>query len=87
MLDVACLALQGFRLRSGGRDGSEAYVIADMVLDCKKYNEEDTDVTWETNTLRKWLNNDFYNTAFTSDEQGAIIEQILKNADNEEYGT
>lgn len=46
-----------------------------------------TDVTWETSTLRTWLNNDFYNAAFSADEKGVIIEQTLKNEDNEEYKT
>lgn len=46
-----------------------------------------TDVTWETSTLRTWLNNDFYNAAFSADEKGVIIEQSLKNEDNEAYKT
>ena len=78
---------QPIRWRILSQKGNDAYVLADKVLDCKKYNEEFKAVTWETCTLRKWLNNDFYNTAFSSAEQGAIIEQTLKNEDNEEYGT
>ena len=77
---------QPIQWRILSKNGNDAYVIADKVLDWAKYNEEDTDVTWETCTLRKWLNNDFYNTAFSTDEKGAIIEQTLKNEDNEEYG-
>ena len=30
------------------------------------------DATWERCTLRKWLNNEFYNSAFTRQEQSAI---------------
>ena len=35
----------------------------------KKYNEELTDITWENCTLRYWLNNSFYNTAFSSSDK------------------
>ena len=76
-----------WRILWQNEDGTDAYVMADKVLDCKKYNEDYTDATWETSTLRKWLNDDFYNTAFSSDEKSAIIEQTLKNEDNEVYGT
>lgn len=44
-------------------------VISDKVLDCQPYNTSDADVTWETCSLRKWLNNDFLNAAFVTGEQ------------------
>ena len=75
------------RWRILSKEGNDAYVIADQVLDAKPYNEERVDVTWETCTLRSWLNGEFYDTAFTSEEQDAIIKQRLSNPDNEEYGT
>ena len=91
---------QPIRWRILSQDGDDAYVIADKVLDCKPYNTNgvtitgedgvtrtDYSCTWETSTLRTWLNSDFYNTAFSADEKGVIIEQTLKNEDNEEYGT
>ena len=68
----------------------EALLLADTILDCQPYNETYVGVTWETSTIRKWLNSDedgFYNTAFTSDEQSAIIESDVVNEDNPEYET
>ena len=62
-------------------------VISKYALDHLKYNEERTDVTWETCTLRKWLNEDFYNTAFTDSEKNMIITQSIKNTDNSKYNT
>lgn len=47
-------------------------VISDKVLDCQPYNTSDADVTWETCSLRKWLNNDFLNAAFVTGEQEKI---------------
>ena len=39
--------------------GNDAFLLADQNLDAKPYNEEDTDVTWATCTLRTWLNGTF----------------------------
>jgi hypothetical protein len=38
-----------------------------------QYNDSKTDVTWENCTLRKWLNEDFYNSKFSDGEKAAII--------------
>jgi tetratricopeptide (TPR) repeat protein len=68
------------------KDG-KALVISKYALDCKQYNTSDTDVTWETCTLRKWLNNDFINAAF-SDGERAMIPTVTVSADkNPEYST
>ena len=68
-------------------NGSDAFLLADQNLDVKPYNEEDTDVTWATCTLRMWLNDTFLNTAFTSAEQVAIKNTTVVNDDNPNYGT
>ncbi len=68
-------------------NGKTLFVVADNALDLKHYNEEDISITWENSTLRNWLNNDFYNRAFSSIEQGAIVEQLVVNMDNLRYGT
>ena len=66
-------------------NGGTMFVVAVKGLDCKDYNEEYTSVTWENCTLRNWLNNDFYGTAFSSDEQGAVVPQTVVNEDNPYY--
>ncbi len=68
------------------KDG-KALVISKYALDCQQYNTSDTDVTWETCTLRKWLNNDFINSAFSADEK-AMIPTVTVSADkNPDYST
>ncbi len=62
-------------------DGSTLFVIAAKAVDCKEYNEEFVNITWENSTIRSWLNNSFYNTAFSSSEQDAIV---MQNVDNPE---
>lgn len=60
-------------------------LLSKYVLDCKKYHEEHEEVTWETCTLREWLNGTFYKTAFNQEEQGYIAAVTVENEDN--YGT
>lgn len=47
-------------------------IISEKALDCKEYNTEQTDITWETCSLRKWLNDGFLNAAFNLTEQKMI---------------
>lgn len=68
------------------KDG-KALVVSKYALDCKQYNASNTAVTWETCTLRKWLNNDFINAAFSSYEK-AMIPTVTVSADkNPDYST
>ena len=72
------------------QDGN-ALLISKYGLDAKPYNTEDTDVTWETCTLRKWLNTDtteekcFLSTAFSSTEQDAILTTTVDNSSSQCY--
>ena len=68
-------------------DGDDVFLLADKVLDCQPYNIECTSVTWETCSLRTWLNEEFYNAAFSDTEKAAIIETTVTNADNPVYDT
>lgn len=61
------------------RDGNKALLISRYGLDVQPYNSEKTDVTWETCTLRTWLNNTFFNKAFTPAEQATILTTTVYN--------
>lgn len=63
-------------------DMNRALLISKYVLDCKPYNEEFEEVTWESCSLRKWLNEDFYDTAFTEEEKACIPAVTLTNPDD-----
>ena len=61
-------------------------VISKYVLDCLPYHIiADVDITWEDCTLRKWLNDSFYSTAFTKAEKSLINTVKIKNSDNADY--
>ena len=67
------------------RDGNKALLISRYGLDAQKYNTINTGVTWEKCTLRTWLNNAFYNKAFNSAEQTAILITNVDNSKNQCY--
>lgn len=62
------------------RDGDKALLISRYGLDAQPYNKDHTSVTWETCTLRTWLNGTFYNKAFSSAEQAAILTTSVDNS-------
>lgn len=83
-------------------EGDDAFLLADKNLDCQKYNNTETDVTWETCTIRSWLNGygaeqnvcrtdyqseNFMKNAFTREEQEAILTTDVLNRDNPDYQT
>ena len=66
------------------RDGNKALLISRYALDAKRYNNSNTE-KWETCTLRTWLNGTFYNKAFSSAEQAAILTTSVDNSSNQGY--
>ena len=61
-------------------DGS-LFVVSDQNLDCIAYNSSAETVTWEECSLRKWLNSKFLDKAFTTQEQGVVLESLVVNED------
>lgn len=66
---------------------SALFRYSKYALDCKRYNTSYTDVTWENCTLRKWLNNDFINAAFTAEERAKIPTVTVSADKNPQYDT
>ncbi len=55
-------------------EDSKILVISRYALDVQPYNSGNENVTWENCSLRAWLNDDFYNNAFSSEEQNRIAQ-------------
>ena len=68
------------------KDG-KALVISKYALDCEPYNTEYKEVTWETCSLRKWLNEDFLKEAFSEEENKMIATTKVTADENPEYNT
>lgn len=65
--------------------GERSLLISKYGLDCRKYNYSDKDMTWEECTLRKWLNEDFFQMAFSPEEQSAILVTEVDNSKSQSY--
>ena len=66
------------------QDG-KALLLSKYGLEAKPYNTEYTEVTWETCTLRAWLNSDFLNKSFSTEEQSAILTTEVDNSGAQGY--
>ena len=69
------------------KEGNKVLVISKYALDCQQYNTSRTDVTWETCTLRTWLNDAFYKAAFDTDHRKMIISSTVTADKNPAYNT
>ena len=55
-------------------------LVSRYALDCVPYHTKDEKITWAQCSLRKWLNGEFLQTAFTEAEQEAIPEAKVDNS-------
>ena len=69
------------------REGDKALLLSKNCLDCKQYHIGYSNATWENCNIRKWLNQKFFNDAFTPSDQGKILDTLVINRDNIEYET
>ena len=69
------------------RDGNKILVISRYALDVQPYNTEYEDITWETCTLRTWLNDTFLNEAFSEAEQSIVQTSEVSAGRNPKYST
>ncbi len=67
------------------KEENRILVISRYALDCKQYNTSYTSITWETCSLRTWLNGTFVNGAFSSDEQKMILTTTVTADRNPSY--
>lgn len=69
------------------KNGMSVLLISKQALDCQRYNTSNTDVTWETCSLRVWLNGEFLSNAFSADEQAKIQSTNVSADKNPKYDT
>lgn len=64
-----------------------ALLLSEYALDNRRYNEKNEAVTWESCTLRSWLNKTFISTAFNKKEKKLIKTTEVREAENSAYDT
>ena len=57
-------------------------LISRYIIECQPYNDEYTEVTWAGSSLRQWLNDEFFYTAFSDEERARIQTVTLTNPVN-----
>ena len=68
-------------------ENGEAFLLSDVILDKKAYDESYEYITWEESSLRAWLNEKFMNRTFSAEEKEKINITEIVNQDNPAYGT
>lgn len=78
------------------KDDKKVLLLSKYIVDCKPFDYVDIanldkmseekknnykSINWENSSLRKWLNNDFYDNCFSSNERKKIIETYLYDVD------
>lgn len=67
------------------QDG-KVLILTERVIEKRAYHNQECEITWETCDMRKYLNDEFYNSFNEADRQH-IIEVRNENNDNPWYGT
>lgn len=63
------------------RDGDMLFLISRYAIENQPYHNKDEEVTWENCSLRFWLNDNFYYTAFSEQEREQIVTVTNYNHD------
>lgn len=66
------------------KNENKLLLLSEKLITEMHYNEgEEESVTWESSSLRRWLNNDFYNNAFSDSQKSMIVSSYLINDNND----
>lgn len=64
-------------------ENNTAFLLADRSLASRpNIDEEKGETSWENSEVRKWLNNDFYNDAFSEEEKQGVVLKTLDNTED-----
>ncbi|MBR5973573.1 MAG: hypothetical protein IK020_00145 [Clostridiales bacterium] len=61
------------------QDDDTYYLVSQYILDMRAYDENGQTADWESSSIRKWLNEDFYEQAFNQDEKARIVATVSGN--------
>lgn len=66
---------------------NHAVLISSDIIVNRAFHDWNKDVTWEECTLRKWLNDEFYDQFFSDEEKSYILDMERMGMRNPKYGT
>lgn len=59
--------------------GGVATVLSELIIDAQAYNEGTNSNDYKLSAIRKWLNENFYNTAFSEKQKALIQKTVVDN--------
>ena len=65
--------------------GDAALVVSVLGLDTMPYEDDSDTADWESSSVRAWLENVFYENAFTSEEKSLIAQKTIVQHTNDGY--
>ncbi len=69
------------------REKDKVLLVSWNAIDYQPFNTSEKEVTWESSSLRKWLNGPFFREAFSPYEQKMILETQTSADPNPNYST
>jgi len=67
--------------------GKRALIISELIIEQREYHYKWQEVSWADCSLREYLNTEYYNKNFTSNDQARIIATNITNPANPWYHT
>lgn len=65
--------------------GDKMLLISQKAIESKEYTSGEDTCTWDAAPIREWLNNEFIETAFSSEEKTVILDTEVVQDENPEY--
>ena len=69
------------------KQNGKVLLLKDNALGSTPFDETGKNTTWESSSVRKWLNDDFLKENFSPEEQDSILKTTVKNTPNPAYDT
>jgi hypothetical protein len=67
--------------------GGQALIVSDRTVGNRQYHTSSTSITWADCSLRSYLNGEWLNNNFTTEERARIVQKTVVNSNNPLYGT
>ena len=68
-------------------EGEKTLLLSKDCIEERAYNEKYESVTWETCTLRSFLNDEWFEDTFSDEEKNMVLTTYVENSDNSETET
>lgn len=72
--------IETLKWRMLNKENGKVLLVSNSIIDARMYSENADNVKYCESTIRMWLNNDFYNTAFSELQKDLILSEYVDNS-------